>query len=205
MYIFGVGGHGKSIIDMVSSDCKIPIQGLLDDNEFGNLMGIPIKKLDEIDSLNKSDLHIAIGNNKTRKEIALKLDASYPTLIHPESTISKFTNIGKGSVVMAQSSIKAMTNIGNHCIINAGAVIGHDVNIADYVHVAPNSAIGGFVSIGEGTHIGIGASVIQGIKIGKWSVVGAGAVIIRDVPDYSVVVGNPGKIIKMVDRHDLTP
>jgi acetyltransferase EpsM len=50
--------------------------------------------------------------------------------------------------------------------------------------------------VGEGSQVGIGATVIQGIKIGKWSVIGAGAVIISDVPDYSVVVGNPGRIIK---------
>ena len=34
------------------------------------------------------------------------------------------------------------------------------------------------------------------IKIGKWVTVGAGAVIIKDIPDYAVVVGNPGRIIK---------
>ncbi|CAL43362.1 Putative acetyltransferase [Flavobacterium psychrophilum JIP02/86] len=45
--------------------------------------------------------------------------------------------------------------------------------------------------------MGIGASVIQGIKIGKWVTIGAGAVIIKDVPDFAVVVGNPGRIIKV--------
>ena len=50
--------------------------------------------------------------------------------------------------------------------------------------------------VGEGAHVGIGACVIQDIKIGKWATIGAGAVIIDDVPDYAVVVGNPGKIIK---------
>jgi acetyltransferase EpsM len=52
------------------------------------------------------------------------------------------------------------------------------------------------VQVGEGTHIGIGACVVQGIKVGKWATIGAGAVIIKDVPDYAVVVGNPGRIIK---------
>ena len=54
----------------------------------------------------------------------------------------------------------------------------------------------GNVQVGEGTQIGIGASVIQGVKIGKWAMIGAGSVIISDVPDFAVVVGNPGKIIK---------
>jgi acetyltransferase EpsM len=38
---------------------------------------------------------------------------------------------------------------------------------------------------------------MQNITIGKWAMVGAGAVIIRDVPDYAVVVGNPGRVVKM--------
>ena len=49
---------------------------------------------------------------------------------------------------------------------------------------------------GEGTLIGAGATVTPGINIGSWALVGAGAVIIEDVPDYAVVVGNPGRIIK---------
>ncbi|MFC0184902.1 DapH/DapD/GlmU-related protein [Pseudarcicella hirudinis] len=66
----------------------------------------------------------------------------------------------------------------------------------DFVHISPNACICGGVSIGEGTHIGAGAIVIQGISIGRWATIGAGAVIVKNVPDYAVVVGNPGKIIK---------
>jgi acetyltransferase EpsM len=44
--------------------------------------------------------------------------------------------------------------------------------------------------------IGIGAILIPGITIGKWVTIGAGTVVLSDVPDYAVVVGNPGKIIK---------
>ena len=58
----------------------------------------------------------------------------------------------------------------------------------------------GNVEIGEGTHIGSGAIVIPNVVIGKWAVIGAGAVIIKDVPDYAVVVGNPGKIIKYNEK-----
>lgn len=52
------------------------------------------------------------------------------------------------------------------------------------------------MSIGEGTHVGIGAIIIQGLKIGKWATIGAGTVVLDDIPDYAVVVGNPGKVIK---------
>ena len=72
----------------------------------------------------------------------------------------------------------------------------HDCSLEDFVHICPHATLCGNVSVGEGTQIGAGATVIQGIKIGKWCMIGAGAVIIEDVPDYSVVVGVPGKVIK---------
>ena len=50
--------------------------------------------------------------------------------------------------------------------------------------------------VGFGSHVGIGSSVIQGVIIGKGAIIGAGAVVLRNVPDYAVVVGNPGKILK---------
>lgn len=205
MYIYGAGGHGKAIIDLIISDFGLEIEGLFDDSENGDVMGVLIGHIKNHVFSEDQDFHIAIGNNKVRKEISSKLNVNYPRLIHPSSTVSKFSNIGEGTVVMAQSSIKAVTSIGKHCIINAGAIIGHDVKIGDYVHVAPNSAVAGYVNIEEGAHIGIGASIIQGVNVGKWSIVGAGAVIIKDVPECSVVVGNPGRVIKTVDNYNITP
>jgi acetyltransferase EpsM len=71
-----------------------------------------------------------------------------------------------------------------------------DCKIGHFAHLSPGVALAGNVTVGEGTHVGIGSCVIQGITIGKWVTIGAGAVIIKDVPDYAVVVGNPGIIIK---------
>lgn len=51
------------------------------------------------------------------------------------------------------------------------------------------------VSIGENSFIGAGAVILPGTKIGKLCIIGAGAVVKGDIPDYSVVVGNPCKII----------
>ena len=97
---------------------------------------------------------------------------------------------------MAGVIINSGSSIGKHCIVNTGAIIEHDCQISDYVHICPNVSIAGSVIINEGTQVGIGATIIQGIEIGKWVMIGAGAVIINDVPDYAVVVGNPGKVIK---------
>jgi acetyltransferase EpsM len=98
---------------------------------------------------------------------------------------------------MSNVSVNVQSNIGHHVILNTNCSIDHDCILEDFVHVSPNAALAGNIQVGEGSQIGIGACVMQNIRIGKWVMVGAGAVIIRDVPDYAVVVGNPGRIIKM--------
>ena len=97
-------------------------------------------------------------------------------------------------------TINSSTIIGAHCIINTNSSVDHDCVLEHYVHISPNATLCGSVFVGEGTHIGAGSVLIPGVKIGKWCTIGAGSVIIKDVPDYSTVVGNPGKIIKQLKQ-----
>jgi len=55
------------------------------------------------------------------------------------------------------------------------------------------------VVIGKNVWIGANSAILPGVKIGDNSVIGAGSTITEDVPAYSVVVGNPAKIIKQYD------
>lgn len=68
------------------------------------------------------------------------------------------------------------------------------------MHICPGASLAGGVEVGEGSMVGIGSTVIQGVKIGKWATIGAGTVIVEDVPDFAVVVGVPGKIIKYLEN-----
>ncbi len=54
----------------------------------------------------------------------------------------------------------------------------------------------GKVIIKDGAHIGIGAIIMPGVTIGEGAVIGAGAVVTSDIPDYSIAVGVPAKIVK---------
>jgi acetyltransferase-like isoleucine patch superfamily enzyme len=60
------------------------------------------------------------------------------------------------------------------------------------------------VLIKKGAYIGAGAILLQGVSIGKLSVVGAGAVVTKDVPDFSLVVGVPAKVIRSLFPADNT-
>jgi acetyltransferase EpsM len=197
MYLYGASGHCKVIIDIINECNDCLIEGILDDNPKSvKIFNIPVLSSKEILSFEDKQLIISIGDNSTRKRIVKNINAIYKTAIHPKAIVSIYSKIESGTVVMAGAIINPDVVIGKHCIINTGAIIEHDCILEDFVHVAPRATLAGGICIGEGTQIGMGASLIQGVKIGKWATVGAGAVIINDVPDFAVVVGNPGRIIK---------
>lgn len=197
MNIIGASGHAKVIIEiLVLSNQKI--DNIWDDNKLlGKFEGYLIKgSTEDLSKINGRTSIIAIGNNDIRKKIANKVGGDFYRAFHPKCFISPTSVIGKGSVVMANATVSSNVNLGEHVIINTNASVDHDCEIGDFVHVSPQAGIAGGVLIGEGSHIGLGACVIQGLKIGKWVTIGAGTVVIKDVPDFAVVVGNPGKIIK---------
>lgn len=191
--VFGASGHAKVILEIIELN-NMSVDNVFDaDHTKTRLLNYSVNHdLKQV----KSNTFVAIGNNSIRKRIVEQYDLTPDSLIHPSAVISKYVGMGIGSVVMAGVSINADSRIGNHCILNTNCSVDHDCIIEDYVHVSPNASLAGNVQIGEGTHVGIGSTIIQGIKVGRNCIIGAGTVIIKDIPDNSVVVGNPGKVIK---------
>lgn len=196
MYLFGASGHAKVIIDILKAQ-NVEVKGLYDEDEAKKeLWNIPVigKTIEHVEE--NSPCIVSIGNNEIRKKVVAQITGAFGKAVHPSLLKGSNVEIGKGSVIMAGTVINADTEIGNHCIVNTSASIDHDCFIDDYAHIAPNTTVCGGVTIGEGTLLGAGSTVIPLIKIGKWCTIGAGAVIKEDVPDYAVVVGNPGRVIK---------
>lgn len=195
-YLFGASGHAKVVVDIVLSTA-IAIKSIVDDNpKVPYLLGISVIHTKNFEQCDTDQFIIAVGENTIRKKIVDNNNFNYFKAVHADATVSEFATIDKGSVVMPQAVVNAEAKIGKHCIINSRSVVEHDCVLEDYVHVSPNASLAGNVTVGKGAHIGIGAAVIQGINIGKWVTIGAGTVVLSDVPDYAVVVGNPGRIIK---------
>ena len=191
--LYGAGGHCKVVFDILVSN-GLSVERIHDDNPKGQFfMGVP----SSLPSGDYEEAIISIGNCQIRKKISKKISArKYLIAIHPSAIVSKYSNIGEGSVVMQGGIIQAGTRIGKHCIINTKASVDHDCKIADFVHVASGATVCGEVEIGECSWIGAGAVIKQCIKIGSNCMIGAGAVVIKDVPDNAVVGGNPAKIIR---------
>jgi sugar O-acyltransferase (sialic acid O-acetyltransferase NeuD family) len=194
--LYGASGHGKVVLDVLKSS-GFSNFFIVDDNpKVSQILGHPVVLAKNYSPSETGKAIISIGNNSVRKRLSQNYPQDFIVAKHPEAVVASDVKLGNGTVVMARAVINPGAEIGKHCIINTGAVIEHDNFIADFAHISPAASLAGNVTIGEGTHIGIGAAIIQGITVGKWAVIGAGAVIINDVPDYAVVVGNPGKIIK---------
>jgi len=200
MILYGGSGHAKVIRDCIRASGG-EVSSIFDDNST-------IKKLDETDIVGpyKSDFNfqeeviISIGDNKIRKIVSEKVKHKFGTVIHPSVLFSSYSKVEEGSVIMQGSIVNAGAKIGKHCIINTAVVVEHDCIVEDFVHLSPNVTICGNVSIGEGSHLGACAVVIPNLKIGKWCVIGAGAVVTDDIPDFSLVVGVPGKVIRNLSK-----
>jgi acetyltransferase-like isoleucine patch superfamily enzyme len=131
--------------------------------------------------------------------------------------IGPYTTLSAG-VSPEQVLDGTVVRIGDRCVIGKGSgVVGHQrIEIGDDVwtghHVYVSDANHGYVDpdepvgkqfaaprpvrIGSGSWLGHGALVLGGATIGEHVVVGAGAVVTGDLPDYSVAVGNPARVIR---------
>lgn len=96
------------------------------------------------------------------------------------------TNVGEGLCFSHFSCI----------VINKHAIIGKNCTIFQGVTIGSvRGANGGVPKIGDNVVIASGAKVIGDVKIGNNVMIGAGAVVVHDIPDNSVAVGNPAKVV----------
>jgi len=201
MILYGASGHGKVILDILESSCEEHIE-IWDDRPVDNFFEYPVKVPDLSNPPLSEKVIVCIGVNETRKKVVEKLNnyTTFGIAIHPRAIVSKRAIIDVGSVIMGGAVINPGVIVGRHCIINTCASIDHDCVLESFVHISPNATLSGNVHVGEGTHVGSGAVSIQGIRIGKWCTIGAGTVIIKDIPDFTTVVGNPARIIKVKEH-----
>lgn len=146
--IYGASGHGKVIIE-IAETLGYSIGYVFDDDKsITKLLSYKVTHSPNEHQLLQYPIVFAIGNNKTRQQLAATLHIkTAPPLIHPSAIISPRATIGKGTVVMPGAIINADTVIGDHCIINSGAVVEHDCILEDFVHISPNASLAGGVTV----------------------------------------------------------
>lgn len=147
--------------------------------------------------------YISIGVSKIGKDVILTAyDRASGYIFTPEIIIGDNCNIGEYCHITAIHSI----------VIGNGVLTGRWVTITDNSHgqttyqnlqlppLKRQPFSKGKVIIGNNVWIGDKATILPGVTIGDGAIIGAGSVVTKDVPPFSVVVGNPAKIIKIIKR-----
>ncbi|MCL5027890.1 MAG: N-acetyltransferase [Bacteroidetes bacterium] len=131
--------------------------------------------------------------------------------------IQKNSKIGRNCVFGQNINVANNVSIGNFCKIQNNVSIYEGVTLEDYVFCGPSMVFTNILDpkckypqvgaqyyiktlVKEGASIGANATIVCGHTIGKHSMIGAGTVVTKDVPDYALVVGNPGKIVGWVSE-----
>ena len=194
-YIYGAGGHGKVVWDALQKS-SLKCEGFIDDQALNQWIDLPVFATSFLNDIDDIELHIAIGNCKTREEIAKKFkNFKFVSIYHPDAIISSSAKIEVGTFLAAASIIGPDASVGKHTIVNHHAVIDHDCSIGDFCHIAPHASLGGGVKVGHGVLIGAGAIVLPGITIADYVTVGAGSIVTHDIASGITVMGNPARAV----------
>ncbi len=133
------------------------------------------------------------------------------------SHIQSGAKIGKKCVFGQNVNVGNNVSIGDFCKVQNNVSIYEGVTLEDYVFCGPSMVFTNILDpkckypqvgaqyyvktlVKEGASIGANATIVCGITLGKHCLIGAGSVVTKDVPDYALVVGIPGKIIGWVSE-----
>jgi sugar O-acyltransferase (sialic acid O-acetyltransferase NeuD family) len=206
IFVYGAGGHGKVVADILISNKEKRFAGFVDDRAQltgTDVIGYPV--LGNGDWLHRQKIKhpvavvLGVGNNRSRCQLARRCagwDIQILTAIHRTAVVASSAELGRGTVVMAAAVINSEARLGEGVIVNTGAVVEHDVEIGDFAHISPNACLGGASRLGAASHLGLGAVVLPDVSVGSESIIGAGAVVLKDLPSKIVAVGVPARILR---------
>ena len=203
--LIGGGGHCRSVIDVIESEDKYNILGIVDANTTGTVMGYPVLGKDEvISSLVKvgNNFVITVGQiNSSDLRVKLytkikKLGGVFPVIVSPLAYVARTALIQEGTVILHHVLINSNVKIGINNIINTGALIEHDTVVGSYNHISTKVVINGGCEVKDNTFIGSGTIVNQEVKIESKIVIGSGSLIRNSLMKEGLYSGSPIKLIK---------
>ncbi len=197
--IYGGGGHGKIVIDLLRALAVYRLAGILDDGRQPgeSILDVPILGGAELlPRLYAEGIRLAvnaiggIGNVAARIKIFHRLaDAGFtcPVIVHPTALVERSAALEPGVQVLAHAYLGSDARAGFGTIISTGAIVSHDCRLGNYVNISPGAILAGDVRVGDGALIGMGATINLGVKIGAGARIGNGATVNVDVPQGGIV------------------
>ena len=190
--IIGAGGIGREVAWIIEEINEVNptwnIVGFVDENSemwekeingYRVLGGLNI--LDKLES--KPEVIVAIANCGVKKDIVARLNDKFDfaTIIYPTVKISKYIEIGHGTIIYPGVILSVNTKIANHVVISGNCGIGHDTVIGNFSSVLWGSCFSGFGVIGEECFIGVGTNIAQGVRIGDGRRISTGGIVMEDI------------------------
>lgn len=154
---------------------------------------------------------------------------AHPTaVIDEDCQIGEGTKIWHFSHIMSNCIIGEQCNLGQNVVVSPGVVLGRNVKVQnnvsiytgvkceDDVFLGPSMVFTNVINprsaivrkneyketlVRKGASIGANATVICGHTIGEYALIGAGAVVTKDVKDYALIIGNPGRQVGWVSEY----
>jgi len=211
MILIGAKGFAKEIFEIVFKNKQSESIVFYDDINLNGTKTIfedhiVLQSIEEAKNyFEKTDnrFTIGIGNPILRKKMFEKFTqiGGIPTsTISLDAKIgSKEISIGVGTNILDGAIISNSVTIGIGCILYYNAILTHNCKVGDFVEISPAAILLGRCTVGSYTQIGANATILPDITVGSNVVIGAGAMVNKNVPDNSVVYGNPAKIIRYLD------
>lgn len=128
--------------------------------------------------------------------------------------IRENAEIGQDCILSKDVYVDCNVRIGDRCKVQNSVSLYHGVTVGNDVFIGPNAAFTNdrvpraFNSewqitpthIADGASIGANATIICGVTVGEYAMVAAGSVVTKDVPPYTLVMGNPARPYARIDR-----
>jgi sugar O-acyltransferase (sialic acid O-acetyltransferase NeuD family) len=207
--IYGAGGFAREAAWLVEAcdgsrgayrvECFVDDEA---DRHGQHLNEIPVMGLQEAYSRFPDAMLIgAVGSPSLSERLmqnAAMEGLAFGTLVHTRVEISRWVDIGEGTLICAGNILTTNIVLGKHVHINLDCTIGHDVVMGDYTTLAPGVHVSGCVRIGKRVYIGTGATLLNGTRdqplvIADDVVIGAGACVTKRVDRGITVVGVPAR------------
>lgn len=200
LILVGGGGHCKSVIEAAES-AGYSILGVLDvaENVGKNVLSYKIVGTDEdIPAyVDKAEFVITVGFIKN-PAIRIKLynkvkeaGGKLATVIASTAHVSKYAEIGEGTVVLHQAFVNADAKVGCNVILNNFVNIEHDAVISDQCHISTGAMVNGECKVGGRCFIGSQSVLANCITIGDDIIVGAGSFVRKSISEKGIYSGNP--------------
>ena len=193
---------------VTAADPSLEILGFIDDDpaKRGTMFaGYPVTGIDVLTVLDLFDVsfvNLVSGNcasrYKTSRVLADK-GCRFTNLIDPGVDMDG-VQAGTGLYIQEGVHIQQSAAIGDNTSIHMAALVSHESWVGDSCFIAHAVSISGCVDIEDGVYVGTNATILPNLTLGRWSIIGAGSVVTKDVPEYTVVAGNPAKVIREVEH-----